>query len=120
MTTARAGAGIRLTGRGIEPLAAHAHEGGFASFVLEKGVVTPVVENPQPKKKHRDEQAVNDSGGGEIHGMKTKWHAAPKAHDGQCGISKNSVKMEPLLPLHFRAAPKFMEPKAQAVLRRMT
>jgi hypothetical protein len=67
MSAAGAFAGIRLTGCGIEMVAPDAQEGGFAAGVLEKRVVAAVVKHPQSQKKSRDEQAVDDRGGGEIH-----------------------------------------------------
>ena len=74
---ARAFAGIGLSGGGVEVIAAHAEEAGFSTGMLEERVIATVVEDPQAQKKSRDEQAVNDCGGGEIHAAaKTDWLSA--------------------------------------------
>ena len=77
MTTTRTDACVGLAGCGVELGAAHAQKGGFPAGVFEERVVATIVEDPQPEKKSRDEQAVDDRGGGEIHAaVKTDWLSA--------------------------------------------
>ena len=93
MSTAGTFAGVRLAGCCVEVIAADAHEGGFPTGVLKESVIATVIENPQPQKKSRDKQAVDDRGGGEIHAaMKTVWLSAQTrlwpAPSGRASVKK--------------------------------
>jgi len=55
-------------------IAARAEKRGFTTGVLEERMIATVVEYPQSQKKSRNEEAVDDRGGGEIHAaVKTEW-----------------------------------------------
>jgi hypothetical protein len=74
MSATGAFARIGLSGSSVEMIAARTHERGFSARVLEERVIPTIIEHPQPQKKSRDKQAVDDRGGGEIHAAtKTDW-----------------------------------------------
>lgn len=55
-------------------IAAGTHKGGFSAGVFKERMIPTIIEHPQPQKKSRDEQAIDDRGGGEIHAaMNTNW-----------------------------------------------